>query len=144
MPTSNVYPDAYWIFGTGAAATAAGTDLFIGSTLLNFNLTTTATPEISIAHGIVANTWYHIAICRAGTNLRAYVGGLLKQTATASTAASISGYNVVIGRSDIAGSANTSGGFNGYIDDLRITKYARYTSTTSPAFTPPTGPLPIG
>jgi len=144
MPISNTYPDAYWIFATGAAATAAGTDLFIGSTLLNFNLTTTASPEISIAHGIVANTWYHIAICRNGTNLRAYVGGFLKQTATASTAASISGYNVVIGRSDIAGSANTSGGFNGYIDDLRITKYARYTSTTSPAFTPPTGPLPIG
>ena len=145
MPTSNIYPDAYWIFGTGAAATAAGTDLFVGSTLLNFNLTTTATPEISIAHSMVANTWYHIAICRAGTNLRAYVGGVLKQTATASTASSVSGYNVVIGRSDIAGSANTSGGFNGYIDDLRITKYARYTSTTTPtAFTPPTGPLPIG
>ena len=141
MPASNVYPDAYWIFGTGAAATAAGTDLFVGSTLLNFNLTTTATPEISTAHGMVANTWYHIAICRAGTNLRAYVGGVLKQTATASTASSISGYNIVIGRSDIAGSANTSGGFNGYIDDLRITKYARYTTTP---FTPPTGPLPIG
>ena len=60
------------------------------------------------------------------------------------SAISSSGYNVVIGRSDIAGSANTSGGFNGYIDDLRITKYARYTSTASPAFTPPTGPLPIG
>jgi len=90
---------------------------------------------------MVANTWYHIAICRAGTNLRAYVGGVLKQTATASTASSVAGYNVVIGRSDIAGSANTSGGFNGYIDDLRITKYARYTTTP---FTPPTGPLPIG
>ena len=141
MPASNVYPEPYWIFGTGAAATAAGTDLFIGSTLLNFNLTTTATPEISIAHGISVNDWYHVAICRSGTNLRAYVGGVLKQTATSSTASSISGYNVVIGRADIAGSANTSGGFNGYIDELRITKYARYTTTP---FTPPTGPSPIG
>lgn len=147
LPATNVYPGAYWIFGTGATGAAAGTDLFVGSTLLNFNLTTTATPEISIAHGMVINTWYHIAICRSGTNLRAYVSGVLKQTATASTASSISGSAVVIGRSDVSGASivNSSGGFDGYIDDLRITKYARYTSTTTPtAFTPPTGQLPIG
>ena len=81
MPASNVYPDAYWIFGTGAAATAAGTDLYIGSTLLNFNLTTTASPELSVAHGMTTNTWYHVAICRSGANLRAYINGIFKQSA---------------------------------------------------------------
>jgi hypothetical protein len=79
-----------------------------------------------------ANTWYHLAVSRSGTSLRLFING----TVLGSTAASTS---YVQGALQIGGTAdNTSYSLNGYVDDLRITKYARYTS----AFTPPTAPYP--
>ena len=73
-----------------------------------------------------ANTWYHVAISRNGTNLRVFINGTqLGSTVTSST-------NYVQGPLEIGYLVN------GYIDDLRITKYARYTS----AFTPPAQAFP--
>jgi hypothetical protein len=85
-----------------------------------------------------ANTWYHIAVTRSGNTFRTFVNGVVEKTYTSSAAvfsdATIP-YN--IGRT-----AYLSGTFyyNGYIDDLRVTKgYARYTTT----FTPPTVAHPL-
>jgi hypothetical protein len=80
-----------------------------------------------------ANTWYHVAISRSGTNLRVFINGVqLGSTATSST-------SYIQGPLQIGGSTDGAGWtVNGYIDDLRITKYARYTS----AFTPPTSAFP--
>jgi hypothetical protein len=78
-------------------------------------------------------TWYHAAVVKDGSTLRLFVNGIQEASATYTN--------------DINLSMNTTanvGGisdkyFNGYIDDLRITKgIARYTSN----FTPPTAPLP--
>ena len=78
--------------------------------------------------------WYHIAVTRTASQIRFFVDGI-QQTTTNAADGSFA-YNdtgtVVIGSS-------TNEDFNGYIDDLRITKgSARYTAN----FTPPTAPFP--
>lgn len=78
-------------------------------------------------------TWYHAAVVKDGATLRLFVNGIQEASAQY--------------QSDISLNTNTTaniGGlsgkyFNGYIDDLRLTKgIARYTTN----FTPPTAPLP--
>ena len=77
--------------------------------------------------------WNHIAITRSGSTFRLFVNG--SQEASASWAGSISSTSRVVQ----IGNDTSTNFFNGYIDDLRITKgVARYTA----AFTPPTAPFP--
>jgi hypothetical protein len=78
------------------------------------------------------NVWYHIAVSRSGTSTKLFIDG----TQSGSTYTDSTAYLGAVGRPSI-GDGLTFGTypFNGYIDDLRITKgYARYTAT----FTPPT------
>ena len=80
------------------------------------------------------NTWTHVAVSRSGTSLKLFVNGVLGATATNST-------NISYASTPRIGSSTYSTNFayfQGYIDDLRITKYARYTSN----FTPPTSAFP--
>jgi len=85
---------------------------------------------------ISANTWTHIAVTRSGTTARMFVNGTQVASATDSTDLTGTG-TLFVGRLRTA-----TAGFlwNGYLDDLRITKgYARYTAN----FTPPTAALPV-
>ena len=81
-----------------------------------------------------ANTWYHIAVTRSGNTFRTFVNGVVEKTYTSSAAVfsdTTVPYN--IGRSGY--SPGNYFYFNGYMDDLRVTRgYARYTAN----FTPPT------
>jgi hypothetical protein len=98
-------------------------------------------PGSSIAissSSILANTWYHLAICRSGSSTRMFLDG----TQTGSTYTDSGSYTVGTNRPIIGGSGNSPGSFNfpGYIDDLRITKgAARYTAN----FTAPTSAFPL-
>jgi len=86
---------------------------------------------------ILANTWYHLAICRSGSSTRMFLNG----TQTGLTYTDSGSYTVGTNRPIIGGSGNSPGSFNfpGYIDDLRITRgVARYISN----FTPPQVALP--
>ena len=85
-----------------------------------------------------ANTWYHIAVTRSGNTFRTFVNGVVEKTYT-SSAAVFSDATVPY---NIGRTAYQSGTFyyNGYMDDLRVTKgYARYTAN----FTPPTSAHPL-
>ena len=84
------------------------------------------------ASTLLNSTWNHYAITRSGTSLRAFVNGTqVGTTATNSTNLSLAATT----QSWIGAIGASAGNFNGYIDDLRITKgYARYTAN----FTPPT------
>ena len=76
-----------------------------------------------------ASTWYHVAWCYDGTNLRAFVDGALIWTNAYSTDLG-SPMSLTIGTT-----ADDNNRFLGYIDDLRVTiDQARYTA----AFTAPT------
>lgn len=78
---------------------------------------------------ITTGQWYHFAACRSGGTLRLFIDGISYYSASSSTNFTTGANSIYIGRGFDAAAYYT----NGYIDDLRITKYARYTS----AFAPP-------
>jgi hypothetical protein len=84
---------------------------------------------------IKTSTWIHLAICRSGNNTRLFVNGTQEGSTYTSGYTISAGDNLYIGGGFYAPTTRT---ITGYIDDLRITKYARYTST----FTPPTQAFP--
>jgi hypothetical protein len=73
----------------------------------------------------VINTWYHLAAVRRGNNIYFYVDG---------SEITYGAYSGTFGSATAPVTLIGSRGFNGYIDDLRITKAARYSGN----FTPPT------
>ena len=76
------------------------------------------------------NTWTHVAVVKTSGVIKSYVNGVLSTTFSYVT--SLSDTSACIGRST---DTNPSYYFEGYIDDLRITRgLARYTEN----FTPPT------
>jgi len=77
------------------------------------------------------NTWHHIAFVRSGSSFVGYLDGLSKGTFTTTRTYTLS--------SDIQfpTTLNDNSG-TGHIDELRVTKAARYTA----AFTPSTLPFP--
>ncbi len=98
-----------------------------------------STSAVRISGGsITTGVWYHIAVARAGTSTKMFLDG----TQVGSTYTDSTNYLNGTNRPFIGGSGYhvTSLYFQGYIDDLRITKgYARYTTT----FTPPTTAFPL-
>lgn len=80
------------------------------------------------------NTWYHLAITRSGTSLRFFIDGV-QRGSTLTNSTNFSGTAILT----IALANGTGWEFNGWMDELRITKgVARYTA----AFTPPTAAFP--
>jgi hypothetical protein len=86
------------------------------------------------ASTLLNSTWNHFAATRSGTTLRLFVNGTQQTSGTFST-----NLNLPATSSSWIGAVSASvGNFNGYIDDLRITKgFARYTAN----FTAPTAPF---
>jgi hypothetical protein len=82
---------------------------------------------------LLNGAWNHIAIARSGSFLRLFFNGVLQG---ASPYTDSTDYN---GNGPLRVGSGVNGDFNGYIDDLRITKgVARYTTN----FTPPAAPFP--
>ena len=88
----------------------------------------------AVSMGAIAiNTWYHIALVRSGSVFTPYINGVAGTTTSSSATLYASTLPLAIGAV-----GNGASPYNGYIDDLRITKgYARYTAN----FTPPTSQL---
>jgi len=97
-----------------------------------YSLTLTGSTTLSI------NTWYHVAAVRSGSgsnNIKLYLNGVQDAQGTFSGTVYNDTSMFTVGYRQPASNLY----FNGYIDDLRITKgYARYTTT----FTPPTAAFP--
>jgi hypothetical protein len=94
------------------------------SGVLRFYLPT----DIGTSNTLSAGAWTHFAITRASGTLRMFIGGV--QGYSNSHTSAMDATRLRIG-ADVSG----GNGYNGYIDDLRITKgFARYTAN----FTPPT------
>jgi hypothetical protein len=89
------------------------------------------------ASTLLNSSWNHFAISRSGSSVKAFVNG----TQVGSTLTNSTNLNQAASSTSIIGASTAStGNFNGYIDDLRITKgYARYTTN----FTPPTSAFPL-
>jgi hypothetical protein len=84
---------------------------------------------------ISANQWTHIAVTRQGSSVKTFINGTVDQTGTMDPA------NYGLGNTskfEIGAFNDSQQYFNGYMEDVRITKgLARYTSN----FTPPTASL---
>ena len=91
--------------------------------------------DFAISPTLSANTWYHFAMTRSGTSMKAFINGI-QQGSTVTNSTNFTGTNAVL----VGGHPGGIILYSGYMDDLRITKgYARYTSN----FTPPTSALQI-
>lgn len=112
-----------------------------GTIVVWFNNTDSTVGYIVIAltgpsNSVVANTWTHFAVVRNGSTFTVYVNGVAGTPATGVTQSVF--YSATQPRVGYVVGTGTYV-FNGYIDDLRITKgVARYTS----AFTPPARAFP--
>jgi hypothetical protein len=109
-----------------------------GSSLIVRPYSSTTDYTINIGT-IAANTWYHVAFTRSGSTFRGFLNGTVSAT-TQTISGSLN--NNATWSGSIIGSMTEGGvdrGFNGFIDDLRITKgVARYTAN----FTAPTKEFP--
>lgn len=100
---------------------------------LQWGTTSPQTPANLLQGSTTLSTgqWYHIAVTRASNTITLWVNGQSDGTVTDSANYSAAGSLQV-------GVSHSGNYFDGFIDDLRITKgLARYTST----FTPPTAPF---
>ena len=123
LSDSNAGASKYWnISSTGMSAQFGGTSATSADGAFTFAI----------------NTWYHVAVVRNGTTVSMYVDGssITVTNPTQSAAFLETGTVLYVGRFG----GTTTYEFNGYIDDLRITKgIARYTQN----FTPPTAAFPL-
>jgi hypothetical protein len=114
---------------------SAGEFLFLIYSTGGFDFTGAVSPVIpsGAAGTFVANTWQHIAICRSGTTITAYVNGVSKSSGT-------SAYNFSATTAVYAGGNPTTPSqyLTGYMSNYRIVKG---TAVYTAAFTPPTAPL---
>jgi hypothetical protein len=121
------------LFSLGATAnTDYAGFAFVNSGAVYASNTGTSWPYAAIGCGqFPLSTWIHMAFVRDGDSLRIYNNGVLASTtAISGSFANKSGKNFIGVKSD-----NMTYGFNGYVDDFRITKnVVRYTTN----FTPPT------
>jgi hypothetical protein len=129
----------FWLYLTGVSG--EGTTFYVPTTG-GINLFMSISSNWGIARSGVAvdnnfgtpptqNTWHHIAVSRTGSTINAYIDGTRVFTGTNSV-------NYASGSLQVGLSA--FGTITGYIDDLRVTKYARYTGST---LTVPTAAFPL-
>jgi len=141
-----------WVYGANSGSPVGGSypRIFTFGTaqgsgcIESYNALGTMYVDISGAGGpitftastLLNSTWNHYAITRSGTSLKAFVNGTQVGSATNSTNINLAATT----QSWIGAISASAGNFNGYIDDLRITKgYARYTAN----FTAPTAAFPL-
>ena len=99
----------------------------------NSNSAASLVSTTTVANG----TWYHLALVRNGTNIGLYVNGTSEASITVASnfvvddSANTTGYQI---GAYYNGDSTTI--INGYIDEIRISNSARYTTTFTPSTTP--------
>jgi len=83
-----------------------------------------------ISGTISTDTWYHVAGVRSGTTIYLFLNG----TSQGTTLTGITG--AVVGGAGYMGGNTGSYKYTGYIDEMRISRFARYTSSFTPATEP--------
>jgi hypothetical protein len=131
----------FWMYPTAISYGSGSYGLVSANYITNFHVALINTGALyfwignsNITGGsLAANNWYHIACVRNGTTAYIFING--QQVVTGTLSGTGSNSPLFIGTS----SHNTAETYQGYIDDLRITKgLARYVQP----FTPPTAALP--
>jgi len=120
---------AYGIVSKGTATTGWSVNVTSGNKL-QFSYTATA---LTGATSLAAGAWYYFAVVRSGSatgNLKVYLNGSLDATSGGAVTDNFNQTSVMyVGADRVAGSA-----LNGYLDEVRVTKYARTITTPTAAF----------
>jgi hypothetical protein len=120
-------------YATSPSASGFAFQREANSTISGYIYTGSTSVGATSASSISSNQWYHVAWVRNSTSLRMYLNGT--GGTNISTSATVNDTNNIMQ----IGREGTSFQWDGYLDDLRITKgVARYTAN----FTPPTAPFP--
>jgi hypothetical protein len=120
--------------GGGSSQVKPTLQLITGSLSFIVSATTRITTT-----GFVTNNWYHIALVRASGVTRLYTNGVSNATAyTDTNNYGTTAQDIVIGQVGDS-RAFATGYYAGYIDELCLTKYARYAAN----FTVPNTAFPI-
>ncbi len=134
MPTSDAWPTSwsshFILVETGTTGAGDGFSCIIGQTKLLCQ--SNDSQFAGTVHGMVINTWYHVAYTRSSNTIYFYVNGVAKGSVAFSGSVG-TGANTYIGSETGEGAY-----FNGFISNLRVVKG---TSLYSSSFTPSTSPL---
>ena len=117
------------IFSQESEPNNYGWEIYIGSTYFAFWCSPDGinTPDFDApSWSLALDTWAHFAVCRSGNTLRMFKDGTLIQTHTITTNIFNSTAPLFIGKRNSYLST-----FNGYLDELRFTRAARYTASFS-------------
>ncbi len=129
------FANAYYVLG--GTWTTGTTDEWLVQIENNGNMRFLTSAGTSFyTAGITTGAWYHFAAVRNGSTVTLYVNGSSVGSYTNSNSIGSTSKTLYIGVQN----NGAAWPWNGYIDDLRITKgVARYTSS----FTAPTAPFPL-
>ena len=120
---------AYGIISKGTATTGWSVNVTSGNKL-QFSYTAS---NLTGATSLASATWYYFAVVRSGSatgNLKVYLNGTADATSGGAVTDSFTQTNTLyVGADRVGGSA-----LNGYLQDVRITRYARTITTPTAAF----------
>lgn len=112
----------------GINASNRNTIWVTGSKLkVNSAVSGTFTDLITGITTLVTGQWYHIALSKVGSTVRLFLNGSLEGSTTSTAWYTGASQEFTIGWQPYAGSAGDY--FNGYFDDIRVTRTGRYSST---------------
>jgi len=118
---------SHWFNGNAGLCSFAIQLNSAGAVNFSYGIGTSNVAMASSAAAIAINQWTHVAAARSGTSLKLFVNGQVVATKVASGALNNCPNVLTVG-------AYNGDWYNGYIEDLRLTKgVARYTTN----FTPP-------
>ncbi len=130
--------DQYFLSSHGSVAASREFYFGLESSTLMFYYYYGSSSESSVSSSWTpsANTWYHVAVCRNGADLRLFVdGSQLGSTHDISTRYLHNNvYDLLVGALTNTGGSIT-GSVDGYMDEVRISSTARYTTTFTPSTT---------
>jgi hypothetical protein len=124
------------LFSTRTSADGGGNATIFcglnGSSQLYYDGSTSGSLIIAGTTVLSNNTWNHIALVRSGSTVRFYLNGTSEGTVTDANSKT---------NADLwIGGQTTLYAITGYIDEFRISRFARYTGST---FTVPTAAFPV-
>lgn len=114
-PCSIVYSNSYVV-------TVAGTD--------DSNTPVYSIPTLA---GLSTNTWHRLALQRSGTTFTLFLDGVAQGTATSAATLATFTHDSSLNRGLSIGGRIGSSYLDGYIDEFRLTRLARYTGNYTPA-----------
>jgi len=126
-----------WIYRTEADAVQPLVDSRTAAQAVDYHTQITSANKLNSRYGgqaltsvsVPVNEWVHIAVVRNNGTVTQYINGTGGGTYSSTATLTVTSSGLTLG-----GSSNDSGSIKGYIDDIRISKMARYTSNfTAPS-----------